>query len=90
MGSLGNGVTTAIVLYQSLLNRAVKAIAAGRNPIQIKRGMDRAIEAIVAELTTISIAVKGDKEITQVASVAANNDRSIGDIIANAIGLTGK
>jgi len=81
----GDGTTTATVLAEAIYKEGLKSVAAGSNPIFIKRGIDRATEAIVAELANISKKIKTRAEIKQVATVSANWDASIGDIIADAM-----
>ncbi|HAZ66789.1 MAG TPA: molecular chaperone GroEL, partial [Opitutae bacterium] len=86
----GDGTTTATVLAEAIYKEGLKSVAAGSNPIFIKRGIDRATEAIVAELANISKKIKTREEIKQVATVSANWDASIGDIIADAMDKVGK
>jgi chaperonin GroEL len=86
----GDGTTTATVLAEAIYKEGLKSVAAGSNPIFIKRGIDRATEAIVAELANISKKIKTRAEIKQVATVSANWDASIGDIIADAMDKVGK
>lgn len=81
----GDGTTTATVLAQSIYNEGVKLLAAGRNPMSIKRGIDAAVEAVVAELANIAKPVKKNEEIAQVGTISANNDESIGAILAEAV-----
>ncbi len=86
----GDGTTTATVLAQSIVNEGMKYVAAGMNPMDLKRGIDKAVIAIVAELKKISQPCKTSKEIAQVGSISANSDASIGDIIAAAMDKVGK
>jgi chaperonin GroEL len=86
----GDGTTTATVLAQSIVNEGMKYVAAGMNPMDLKRGIDKAVIAIVAELKKMSVACTNSKEIAQVGSISANSDASIGDIIAAAMDKVGK
>ncbi|NLC28011.1 MAG: chaperonin GroEL [Campylobacteraceae bacterium] len=86
----GDGTTTATILAHAIFKEGLRNITAGANPIEVKRGMDKAAEAIIAELKKISREVKGKKEIAQVASISANSDTKIGDLIANAMEKVGK
>lgn len=86
----GDGTTTATVLAQAIYREGLKNVTAGRNPILIKRGIDKAVEAVIDELKKMSKETKDKKEIAQVASISANNDSSIGDIIAEAMDKAGK
>ncbi|OYZ06695.1 MAG: chaperonin GroL [Hydrogenophilales bacterium 16-64-46] len=86
----GDGTTTATVLAQSIVNEGMKYVAAGMNPMDLKRGIDKAVTAIVAELKNISVPCASSKEIAQVGSISANSDSSIGDIIAAAMDKVGK
>jgi chaperonin GroEL len=86
----GDGTTTATVLAQSIFAEGLKNVTAGANPMGIKRGIDRAVEHVVAELASISSDTKGKKEIAQVGSISANNDPEIGDLIADAMDKVGK
>jgi len=85
----GDGTTTATVLAQAILREGVKNVAAGANPMGVKRGIEQAVEAAVAELKKLSKPVKGEM-ISQVGSVSANNDKTIGAIIAEAMKKVGK
>jgi chaperonin GroEL len=78
----GDGTTTATVLAESIFREGLKNVTAGSSPMYIKRGIDRAVEVVVAELKKLSKDVKENKEIEQVASISANGDHSIGKIIA--------
>ncbi|MEI8355918.1 MAG: chaperonin GroEL, partial [Deltaproteobacteria bacterium] len=86
----GDGTTTATVLAQSIFKQGSKLVAAGTNPMDIKRGIEKAVEAVVAELAKISKPIKDHKEIAQVGTISANNDKTIGDIIAQAMEKVGK
>lgn len=86
----GDGTTTATVLAHAIFKEGLRNVTAGANPILIKRGMDKAAEAIIAELKKISNEVKGKKEIEQVATVSANDDAKIGKLIADAMEKVGK
>jgi chaperonin GroEL len=85
----GDGTTTATVLAQAILREGVKNVAAGANPMALKRGIEKAVEAAVEELKRLSKPVKGEM-ISQVGSISANNDKTIGDIIAEAMKKVGK
>lgn len=86
----GDGTTTATVLAQAIISAGLKNVAAGANPMDIKRGIDKAVEAIVAELKKLSQQVGNDNEkIRQVASISANNDDTIGSLIAEAMKVVG-
>ncbi len=86
----GDGTTTATVLAQAIFTEGLKAIASGANPMDLKRGIDRAVEKVVEEIKAQSIQVGGRKEIEQVATISANNDPEIGRIIADAMEAVGK
>ena len=86
----GDGTTTATVLAQAIFREGLKNVTAGANPMAIKRGIDKAVEAIVADLKRISVPTSGKKEIAQVGSISANNDKEIGDLIADAMEKVGK
>ncbi|BAF69623.1 chaperonin GroEL [Nitratiruptor sp. SB155-2] len=86
----GDGTTTATVLAYNIFKEGLRNITAGANPIEVKRGMDKAAEAIVAELKKIAKEVKDKKEIAQVATISANNDPKIGELIAEAMEKVGK
>ncbi|HFL6946613.1 TPA: TCP-1/cpn60 chaperonin family protein, partial [Stenotrophomonas maltophilia] len=81
----GDGTTTATVLAQALIREGAKAVAAGMNPMDLKRGIDKAVIAAVAELKNISKPTTDDKAIAQVGTISANSDESIGNIIAEAM-----
>jgi chaperonin GroEL len=86
----GDGTTTATVLAQAIFREGLKNVTAGANPMGLKRGIEQAVEAVVADLKTMSKATKDKKEIAQVATVAANNDKTIGNLIAEAMEKVGK
>src|SRR5213593_101316 len=86
----GDGTTTATVLAQAIYREGIKNVAAGANPMDLKRGIERAVEAVVDELKKISKPVKSHKEQEQVATVSANNDKKIGSLIAEAMEKVGK
>jgi len=86
----GDGTTTATVLAQSIAKEGVKAVAAGMNPMDLKRGIDKAVKVVVDELANLSNDVQNQEEIAQVASISANGDSEIGQIIANAMDKVGK
>lgn len=86
----GDGTTTATVLTQAIFNAGIKNVAAGANPMDLKRGIDKAVTAVVAELKKNSKAISTGKEIQQVATVSANNDEEIGKMIADAMDKVGK
>ena len=86
----GDGTTTATLLTQAIYREGLKNVTAGRNPMSLKRGIDKAVEVIAGELERLSLPTKGKKEIAQVASVAANDDMSIGNLIADAMEKVGK
>lgn len=86
----GDGTTTATILAQAIYHEGVKLVAAGRNPMPIKRGIDKAVEAITSELGNIAKPTRDQKEIAQVGTISANADATIGNIIAEAMGKVGK
>ena len=86
----GDGTTTATVLAQAIIREGMKAVAAGMNPMDLKRGLDKAVSAAVAELKKQSKPCEDDKAIAQVGSISANSDHVIGDIIAEAMKKVGK
>ncbi|AEL26768.1 chaperonin GroEL [Cyclobacterium marinum] len=86
----GDGTTTATVLTQSIFSVGIKNVAAGANPMDLKRGIDKAVEAIVAELRAASKEISTSKEIAQVGTISANNDSEIGEMIADAMQKVGK
>ena len=87
----GDGTTTATVLAQAIFREGLKSVTAGVNPMAIKRGIDKAVELVVAELKRMTVPTAGNKkEIAQVAAISANNDKEIGDLIAEAMEKVGK
>ena len=86
----GDGTTTATVLAQAIYREGVKLVAAGRNPMAIKRGIDKAVEAVTKELGNIAKPTRDQKEIAQVGTISANSDTTIGNIIAEAMAKVGK
>lgn len=86
----GDGTTTATILAQAIYREGVKAVAAGGNPMEIKRGIEKAIELVVENLKKQSKPTKDQKEIAQVGTISANSDETIGNIIAEAMGKVGK
>src|SRR5829696_928365 len=86
----GDGTTTATVLAQAIFREGLKNVTAGANPMELKRGIERAVEAVVEQLRSISVPSTGKKEITQVGTISANNDKEIGNLIAEAMEKVGK
>jgi chaperonin GroEL len=86
----GDGTTTATLLAQAIFREGLKNVTAGANPMALKRGIDKAVEQVVAELKAISTPTKGKKEIAQVGTISANNDEEIGNLIADAMEKVGK
>jgi chaperonin GroEL len=86
----GDGTTTATILAQAIYREGAKTVAAGGNPMDVKRGIEKAVEAVVKELRKLSKPTKDQKEIAQVGTISANNDETIGNIIAEAMGKVGK
>jgi chaperonin GroEL len=86
----GDGTTTATVLAQAIFREGVKNVTAGGNPMDLKRGIDRAVEIVVEEVKKLSRPTKDEKEIAQVGTISANNDPTIGDLIAEAMEKVGK
>src|SRR5699024_10720612 len=86
----GDGTTTATVLAQAIVREGVKAVSAGMNPMDLKRGIDAGVEAAVAELAKLSKPCDDEKAIAQVGSISANSDADIGKIIADAMNKVGK
>ena len=86
----GDGTTTATVLAQAIFREGLKNVTAGANPMGLKRGIEQAVEKVVEELKKMSKTTKDKKEIAQVASIAANNDKTIGNLIAEAMEKVGK
>src|ERR1700759_2610951 len=77
----GDGTTSATILAQAIFREGAKIVTAGHNPMEIKRGLDKAVDKVVDELKKISEPVSGKKEIAQVGTISANNDKQIGDMI---------
>jgi len=88
--SAGDGTTTATVLAQAIFNAGIKNVAAGANPMDLKRGIDKAVLAVVEQLKKQSRTISATSEIAQVASISANNDTAIGNMIADAMAKVGK
>src|SRR2546429_5100831 len=86
----GDGTTTATVLARAIFTEGLKMVVAGHDPMTLKRGVDKAVEAIVTELKSLSKPTKEQKEIAQVGTISANNDSTIGEIIAEAMSKVGK
>ena len=86
----GDGTTTATLLAQAIYREGAKTVAAGSNPMDVKRGIEKAVEVVVKELRQLSKPTKDQKEIAQVGTISANNDETIGSIIAEAMGKVGK
>ncbi len=86
----GDGTTTATILAQAIFREGLKNVTAGINPMALKRGIDKAVAAVVEELKTMSVVTQGKKEIAQVGAISANNDKEIGDLIAEAMEKVGK
>jgi chaperonin GroEL len=85
----GDGTTTATVLAQAIFREGLKSVTAGVNPMAIKRGIDKAVDMVVDELKKMSVKTSGKKEIAQVGAISANNDKEIGDLIADAMEKVG-
>ena len=86
----GDGTTTATVLAEAIYSEGLRNVAAGANPLDLKRGMEKAVKAVVEELEKRSKKIKDKNEIAQVATISANNDKEIGEIIAKAMERVGK
>ena len=86
----GDGTTTATVLAQSILNEGLKSVAAGMNPLDLKRGVDKAVSALVSEVSDLSSPCEDSKAIAQVGTISANSDEAVGEIIAEAMEKVGK
>ncbi|MEM7152054.1 MAG: chaperonin GroEL [Myxococcota bacterium] len=86
----GDGTTTATVLAQALFREGIKLVTAGHDPMEIKRGVDQAVDAVIAQIKKLSKATKGEGEIAQVGTISANGDEEIGRLIAEAMGKVGK
>jgi len=86
----GDGTTTATVLAQAIFREGLKNVTAGANPMSLKRGIDKAVEQVVAQLKSMSVETAGKKEIAQVGTISANSDEEIGNLIADAMEKVGK
>ncbi|MEI6791500.1 MAG: chaperonin GroEL, partial [Myxococcaceae bacterium] len=86
----GDGTTTATVLAQSLFNEGMKLVAAGHNPMELKRGIDKGVEKLVAGLKALSHPIKDHKEIAQIGTISANGEEEIGNYLAEAMDKVGK
>ncbi len=86
----GDGTTTATVIAQAIYTEGLKSVTGGINPMSLKRGIDKAVEAVVEELRNIAVETRGKKEIAQVGAISANNDEEIGELIAEAMEKVGK
>jgi chaperonin GroEL len=86
----GDGTTTATVLAQAIFREGAKIVAAGHNPTEVKRGIDKAVAYVVAELKSIAKPIKGDKEIAQVGTISGNNDKEIGEMLSQAMSKVGR
>jgi len=86
----GDGTTTATVLAQAIFREGLKNVTAGANPMSLKRGIDKAVERVIAELKSLSVETAGKREIAQVGTISANNDEEIGNLIADAMEKVGK
>jgi chaperonin GroEL len=86
----GDGTTTATVLAQAIFREGLKNVTAGANPMELKRGIEKAVQAVVEQLKTLSVPSAGKKEIAQVGTISANNDKEIGNLIAEAMEKVGK
>ena len=86
----GDGTTTATILSEAIYTEGLKCLVAGSNPVGIKRGIEKAVEAVTNELVKMSISVSGKKEIEQVGTIAANNDPEIGKQISDAMEQAGR
>jgi len=86
----GDGTTTATILAQAIFNNGIKNVAAGANPMDLKRGVDKAVKCVVSDLKRQSKEIKDSSEISQIATVSANNDRDIGNMVADAMDKVGR
>src|SRR5210317_889575 len=86
----GDGTTTATVLAQAIVNEGLKAVAAGMNPMDLKRGIDKAVKTAVEQIESMSVPCADDKAIAQVGTISANGDEDVGNIIAEAMQKVGK
>ncbi|MGP1953980.1 MAG: TCP-1/cpn60 chaperonin family protein, partial [Arsenophonus sp. NC-QC1-MAG3] len=85
----GDGTTTATVLAQSIVSEGLKAVAAGMNPMDLKRGIDKAVSAAVKELEKLSETCDNNEKIEQVGTISANSDKTVGELIAKAMKKVG-
>lgn len=86
----GDGTTTATVLAQAIFREGAKIVSAGHNPMSVKRGIDKAVESVVAELKAMAKPIKGSSEIAQVGAISANNDKKIGEMLSDAMEKVGR
>src|SRR5205085_868690 len=86
----GDGTTTAIVLAEAIFSAGVKNVTAGANPMSLKRGIDQAVETLCHALSALATPVKTSKEVKQIATISANNDEAIGELISQAMEKVGK
>ena len=86
----GDGTTTATVLAQAMFREGIKMVTSGHDPMEIKRGVDAAVESVIKQIQKLSKATKGEEEIAQVGTISANGDEEIGGLIAEAMGKVGK
>jgi chaperonin GroEL len=86
----GDGTTTATVLAQAIYNEGLRYLKSGANPVEIKRGMDKAVAAVVGELENMSTPITTTEEVCSVGTISANNDKEIGNLIATAMDRVGK
>ncbi|NQZ02424.1 MAG: chaperonin GroEL [Bdellovibrionales bacterium] len=86
----GDGTTSATVLAQAIYREGAKVVSAGHNPMSIKRGIDKAVEAVTAELKKLAKPIKGETEIAQVGTISANNDSEVGEMLSQAMAKVGK
>src|SRR6185312_15861586 len=86
----GDGTTTATVLAQAIFREGAKIVAAGHNPTEVKRGIDKAVQTVVGELKSFAKPIKGEKEIAQVGTISANNDKEIGEMLSQAMAKVGR
>ena len=86
----GDGTTTATILAQAVYHEGIKLVAAGRNPMAIKRGIDKGVDSLIAELANLAKPTRDQKEIAQIGTISANSDATIGNIIAEAMSKVGK
>lgn len=87
---VGDGTTTVVVLAQAMVSEGFKNVAAGSNPMEVKRGIEKGVQAVVAELKKMSVQISDKEDIKKVATISANNDAEIGDMIANVMDKVGK